>query len=681
MHYRTFCHYFLKKIYNLTVSIAVYFNRTHTIDFRISGFQVNMVKFAFSILMRNYFFHIKLLIFKLCIIVFLYGICRGLFFIFNLDTFGGNSFTEVLIIFFFGIRFDLTSIIIINSLFIVLYIVPFQWINNSSYKKTIDIFFLTANLLIISLNLIDIEYFKYTNKRSTADLFSFVAMSDDVVTLIPQLIKDFWYLFICWAGMIYTGIFLLKMIRQKAQTSFSKKISDRLLSVFVFILFLGLLVFVVRGGRIKPLRIISAIRFTESKNTPLIINTPFSIIHTFGTSGISETKYFRDSELDKIFSPERQYHHEKAFKKENIVLIILESFSSEYIDFSNDNKGYTPFLDKIISKGLVFKNAFANATSSIESLPAILAGLPALMNTAYISSEYSGNKLKAFPSILADNGYNTSFFHGGRNGTMGFDDFVKLSGINDYYGLNEYEGPEAYDGNWGIYDIEFLDFTAQKLESFQEPFFTCIYTLTSHHPYKIPEKYEKIFNSGEMPVHNSIMYADFALKLFFEKISKMQWYDNTLFVLVTDHTGAKAKEYYRTYAGIYRIPVIYYHPSDSTITGVSHRITQQCDIMPSILDYLNYNGKFTSFGNSVFRYQDEPFCINYHNNLYMLIKDEHLLSFDGENSIGLFNLTQDSLLHDNIVKNSELTKDMETNIKAVIQSYNHRMLYNKLTIE
>jgi len=631
--------------------------------------------------MKNYFFHIKLLIIKLGIVALLYTICRGLFYIFNSGTFGGITFGDAFKIFFYGIRFDLASIIIINSLFIVLYIVPFPWINNRRYKKILDIIFIVFNLLVLSLNIIDIEYFKYTNKRSTADIFSFVTMSDDVSVLIPQFIKDFWYLIICWFGIIFLAIFLIKKIRQKTDYLFPATIRDRLFSAFIFIFILALMFYLVRGGAVKPLRIISATKYTDSKNTALIINTPFSIIHTFGTSGISEYKYFTESELDRLYSPVHQYDHSAPVKQKNIILIILESFSSEYIGSFNDHKGYTPFLDRLISKGMVFRNAFANAGSSIESLPAILAGLPALMNTSYISSEYSGNILKAFPSILSDNGYHTSFFHGGRNGTMGFDDFTKLCGINDYYGLNEYEGTEAYDGNWGIFDEEFLDFTARKLKTFSEPFFSCIYTLSSHHPYTIPDKYKNTYNTGELPIHNSVMYADHALELFFDKISKMPWYNNTLFVIVTDHTGAKSKKYYMTKTGIYRIPVLYYHPSDSTLTGVKDMITQQCDIMPSILDYINYNGKFLSFGNSVFRNNTDPFCINYHNNLYLLIKNGHLLSFDGESSVGLYDINNDSLQKKNIINNSNKTESLETYIKAIIQSYNHRMLYNKLVAE
>ncbi len=136
-----------------------------------------------------------------------------------------------------------------------------------------------------------------------------------------------------------------------------------------------------------------------------------------------------------------------------------------------------------MQQGLTFTNAFANGKRSIEALPSILSSLPAIMDNAFVTSLYSSNPIESLAAILKNKGYQTSFFHGGKNGTMGFDNFTKLVGIDAYFGLNEYPNEEDYDGNWGIYDEPYLQYFCNQISLMKEPFFTSVFTLSSHHPY------------------------------------------------------------------------------------------------------------------------------------------------------------------------------------------------------
>ena len=159
-------------------------------------------------------------------------------------------------------------------------------------------------------------------------------------------------------------------------------------------------------------------------------------------------EYYRQEEAESIYYPVHSFSRSSdEGEKPNVVLIIMESFSKEYSGYLNGNDGYMPFLDSLMQESLHFPNAFANAKKSLEALPAILASIPALMETPFVSSPYSANKINSLPRQLKNSGYHTSFFHGGINGTMGFDDF------------------------------------ARKLNTFPRPFFTCLFSLSSHHPY------------------------------------------------------------------------------------------------------------------------------------------------------------------------------------------------------
>jgi uncharacterized sulfatase len=91
--------------------------------------------------------------------------------------------------------------------------------------------------------------------------------------------------------------------------------------------------------------------------------------------------------------------------------------------------------------------------------------MPKLMDEPYITSKYQANNIAGLASILKPFGYSSAFFHGARNGSMGFEGFSQIAGFQQYYGLNEYPNKKDFDGNWGIFDEPFLQFCAQKLLS------------------------------------------------------------------------------------------------------------------------------------------------------------------------------------------------------------------------
>ncbi|MCK4701011.1 MAG: LTA synthase family protein, partial [Bacteroidales bacterium] len=346
------------------------------------------------------------------------------------------------------------------------------------------------------------------------------------------------------------------------------------------------------------------------------------------------------------------------------------------------NEGYTPFLDSLIHHALVFPNAFSNGKRSIEAMPSIMASLPTLMTSSYISSGYATNSINSLASLLKDKGYHTSFFHGGSNGTMGFDNFAHSAGIDEYYGMNEYGKNEDFDGNWGIFDEEFLQFYATKLNSFEEPFFSSVFTLSSHHPYTIPGKYKEKFRKGPLKILEAIGYSDFSLKRFFETASEMPWFENTLFVITADHTAQAIKPEYITNLGQFRVPIIFFHPADSSLRGKKNLITQQLDIMPSVLDYLDYNEPFISFGNSILRPREDHFALTFQNGIYQYIANGYILIYNqNEGPISLYHFETDPLLENNLLRTSQSTRiEMVKKLQSIIQVYNHRMIRNEMVV-
>jgi len=638
--------------------------------------------------------------------------------LYNASYFSETTSTDFIIIFLHGIRFDLSAILMSNSLFIILHLIPISQRESPLYQKMLKILFHSVNTIALLTNCIDIEYFKFTFKRSTADLFNLMGLGEDVKNLFPQFITDYWHIGIMCVLLMVLSEFLYRKTRPlprplpepclpagrgkgraRAQDFPLPKYSVGQVGwrIFVqsalFIVFIGVIVIGSRGGlQLKPIGIITAGKYTDARNIPLVLNTPFAIMTTLGKQELKEQTYFSEQQLNSTFS---SYHSHQpstinpAYRTGrhkqstiNVVVIILESFSSEYIGVLNRaGNSYTPFLDSLAGEGLVFDNCFANGKKSIEAIPSILAGLPTLMNNPYITSIYAGNDINSFGSLLKEKGYHTSFYHGGNNGTMGFDAFVKAAGFKHYYGRYEYDKDMDYDGTWGIFDEEYFQFFADNLNKTGQPFFSCFFSLSSHIPYKIPKKYEEKFKEGELKIHKSIRYTDFALREFFKTASAMPWFDNTLFVITADHTSDAVSPFYQNRVGMYAVPLIFYK-HNSALKGINHKTTQQTDIMPSVLHCLDYKDSFIAFGNSVFDTISKGFAVNFLNGVYQIIDGHHILQFDGKECIGLYNFETDSVLQNNLLTSEpKIEAKMKRKLKAIIQNYNHRLINNKLTVK
>jgi phosphoglycerol transferase MdoB-like AlkP superfamily enzyme len=485
-------------------------------------------------------------------------------------------------------------------------------------------------------------------------------------------------------------IYFSEKIKFKTQNSNRNRITFYSLQMAGFIAAAGITVVAIRGGfQLKPINIITAGNYTEARNAPLLLNTPFTIMKTFNQAGLQRLTYFDEGKLTTVYSPVHPskeiqvLYDDTVFRKKNVVVIIMESFSSEHIGAFNKHlheyPGFTPFLDSLIGESMVF-DGFSNGKQSIEGIPAVVASLPSLMSRPYIISPYAGNKINSLASLLKTKGYSTSFYHGGTNGTMNFDGFAKMAGYDQYFGRTEYNNEADFDGNWGIFDEPFFQYFAQSLDKTNQPFFTTIFSLSSHHPYKVPEKYEGRFRKGKLEIQEAVMYADFSLRRFFETASKMSWYKNTIFVITADHTSETIIPEYQTRLGLYRIPVLFFDPLGQ-LNGQTNETASQVDIMTSVLSFLNFDETLFSFGNNLFNHDEDHFAVNYLNGIYQIISGDYVLEFDGIQSITLYNFVDDKLLKQNLLaKNPAKAAEMETLLKAYLQQFNNRMIENRLTV-
>jgi len=448
-------------------------------------------------------------------------------------------------------------------------------------------------------------------------------MNEEIIKLLPVYAIQYWYLLFVFAILT----FILSLFRLKKNSFVISNVNHlgsigKVVSFAILIIFLGM---AARGFGKSSLNSSDIERIMPIEYGVLATNAPFMIMETFFK--VNTVSSFPGSDIHTQFNPEKKYSSNKPFENQNVVIIILESFAKEYIGSLNNNKGSTPFLDSLISQGLICRNAYANGRTSLEALPAVLCSMPSLGERPIALSLDNHKQLNSIAEILSHEGYYTSFFYGARNGNLGINNFAREAGFQDYFGRNEY-GLNAAVSPWGIFDEDFLLFAKTKMDSFREPFITCIITLSSHSPFVLPEKFQNKFRDQPTPQLRSIAYTDYCLKQFFKKASSGKWYNNTLFVLVADHTSYSYSVKYNSRIGMFAIPILYFHPNDHKLKGFYDNVTQQCDIKPSILQYLHYQKKFISFGSSIFSEKDEHYAVMRLLNQYQFIDNFNLIDIN-----------------------------------------------------
>ncbi|AWH85551.1 sulfatase [Flavobacterium album] len=628
----------------------------------------------------------KALLYRLLLAYFFYFIVRLLFFAYNYKLLKVDSVGEYLRLYYHGIAFDTTAILYTNLLFILFSILPFTVNTRKGYQKFLMWLYFITNLISYATNFGDFIYYKYIYARTTVAVID-VIKNEDQGSMLLRFMVSYWHVFLLFFITAFLWVWLYKKVKVQPTPSPDSKLKYFAFSTVAFLFIGTMIVGGIRGDfkkSTRPINIIDANRHvTKPEHADIVLNTPFSIIRTFNVTSFKKVDFAVDEKvITEDFHPIKLYNNNPKTTP-NIVLIITESMGREYWGCMNRSRNipgfvsYTPFLDSLSQHSLIFDNSYANGSKSIHGMSSILAGIPSFKD-AFTSSPYPKQKIESLVSTLKSMGYDTSFFHGAPNGSMGFLGFGNILGYDHYYGKTEYNNDADFDGSWGIWDEPFMQFMKNTLDQKKQPFFGTIFTVSSHEPYVVPEKYAGNFPKGTVPMHQAVGYTDYAFKKFFEAAKKSPWYKNTIFVITADHGNQIAYDEYRKVLNRSATPILIFRP-DESLKGVDSQICQQIDIYPTILDLVGYDKPFMSWGRSlVGDKQVQPFAISYNGNLYMLQRGKYICTFDGKNVVGFYDINDKGLEHNLIDKKNKEMEETEIACKAFLQDYFERIIDKKL---
>ena len=631
----------------------------------------------------------KRAIWNILLLMAIYSLSRLFFFFINSDLYPEVSTAHLVEMLLGGMRFDLTAVLYLSSVYLVLALLPLplKVRNHRVYQTITRLFYLIPNAVGILVNCADMVYVRFTDRRTTCTFFAEFQHDSNLGTILLQSLWQYWYvtLFALAAiailiscstksGSLNPQPSILNILSKRGRGDTSPLFyylrETLLLCLIAYFTVIG-----IRGGfgrYTRPITISNALQYAaRPQETALILNTPFSLMKSLENETYRNPHYFERQDLEQIMSPIHRPDERAQEKRLNVVVLILESFSKEYIGFYNnpsfkggiERGSLTPFLDSLLAQSVTYTYSYASGRKSIDAMPSVLSSIPMLIEP-YVVTPYATNEVSSLADCLNRKGYTTAFFHGAPNGSMGFQAFARAAHFNRYYGMDEYNGEDAFDGTWAIWDEEFLQFFAHTMDTLPQPFLTTVFTASSHHPFKIPTRYEGHFPQGTIPLHQCVAYTDFALRRFFDYASQQPWFDNTLFVLTADHTNQLTTPEYRNTRGLFAVPIAFYSPARLAPDVRSQGAVSQIDIMPSVLNFLGYDKPYFAFGEDCLTQpKKHPWAVIYNHPLFEILSPE-----------------SEVVLNERTPANEE-EEVMLRYLKAFIQQYTERMINNQLTIE
>jgi phosphoglycerol transferase MdoB-like AlkP superfamily enzyme len=564
---------------------------------------------------------------------------------------------------YYAIRFDLKTIAIWYSPLYLLIGIGL-WLRLKCWSLVCKSIFIVLYALLLVFGVIAVFYYPISKSIVGIELFQMLGGQD--VTILSSYLLDYWYAII----FALLSLYVASVVYSKLSFVVNKK-----QSVVYSLVSLCLIVFLARGGiALKPLNILDGYAHLKSNEVVTAITPAYVLLESYGKSTLEYTLYFSEEELQVSLADDIQVFNEREGQSPNICLILLESFGAEYTKINRSGRpSYTPFLDSLMDVSVNFTNAYANGLRSMDAVASVYGGVPSLMKQPLIGSLYSTVELAALPAKLEEQGYYSSFYHAADELSMGFKPFLLSQGLDEYQGKQQYPNQEDFDGTWGIFDMPYLQYVSGKLTEQNQPWISGIFTLSSHHPYKIPEEYKNL-PKGTSDIHQSVGYTDAALRQFFQSAKSKSWFANTVFIITADHTSINQTKPHATYRGKYTVPLMIYAPNRYE-ARVDTSVAQHLDIHATVLQIAGMK-EFKSLGRSLLE-QNRRYSMQYDGTVYVCTSDSFTLQWNGVAKPKLFAYRTDAAHTTNIASmKPEATVMMLDTLKMNIQKYNYRLLNN-----
>lgn len=318
-------------------------------------------------------------------------------------------------------------------------------------------------------------------------------------------------------------------------------------------------------------------------------------------------------------------------KKPNIILIILESFTSKIIEPLGGMPGITPELNALTKEGILFKNFYASGDRTDKGLVSILSSYPAQPRSSIIKYPNKTQYLPYLPKILSKNGYHTSFVYGGDVGFANMESYLTQAGFSHITDEDEFNS-DLNDSKWGVADHYVFNQLLQECDTASHPFFKVMLSLSSHEPFKVPMETVIKGDDESSLFLNACYYTDKSLGEFIRKVKQQPWWTNTLIIITADHghrfpNPKELKEKER-----FKIPMLWLGGAIKSDTIIED-FGGQTDLSNTLLSQLSFDATGFPFSRNILSAKENSFALYIFNNGYGYVSptNENIYDFDLQN--------------------------------------------------
>lgn len=293
----------------------------------------------------------------------------------------------------------------------------------------------------------------------------------------------------------------------------------------------------------------------------------------------------------------RKIHHDGAEKRLNVIVLVEESMSGEYLKAFGGKEGLTPNLDRLAGESLFFSNLYAAGTRTVRGLEAVTLAMPPLPGTSLIKRPHNENFF-SWGSLMRSRGYDTKFIYAGHGFFDNMNYFFSHNGFAIVDKTDFSRDEVTFDNAWGACDEDLFRKVikeANKSYGSKKPFFSIVMTTSNHRPFTYPDG--KIDIPSHAGRNGGVKYADYAIGKLLENARKQPWFNDTLFVIVADHCAGSARKVALPIKN-YQIPLLVYAPGRIRPQKID-TLASQIDIAPTVLGLLNFSYETKFLGKDI----------------------------------------------------------------------------------
>ena len=514
-----------------------------------------------------------------------------------------------------------------------LLLIASAWTDSRILQLIRRIYFTIISILLSCIFISDLGLYGYWGFRlDTTPLFYFFSSPKDALASVSLWVVAGGILAMAVYAVLLYFVFSWILVNEKRPL----KIPYRRLSVSgVLLLATGLLFIPIRGGFSVSTMNLGRVFFSaDQRLNHAAINPAFSLLDSFSRQADFDKQYrfMPAEEADTLFSEltdkpvtdsiPRLFNTERP----NIIMIILESFSSHLMETLGGEPGIAVNMDKFAKEGILFTHFYANSFRTDRGLVSIISGYPAQPTTSIMKYTRKTQSLPSIPASLKKAGYDLQYYYGGDADFTNMRSYLVSTGIEKIVSQNDFPVSERLS-KWGVHDHILFHriLTDLKTEPQQEPFFKILQTSSSHEPFEVP--YSKLSNAKL----NAFAYTDSCAGDFVRQLKETPLWKNSVVLFVPDHLGVYPESIDHLSPERYTIPLI--------LTGGAvkepQRITaygSQIDIAATLLAQLGLPHDDFTFSKNILNPSSPHFAFFTFPNIFGMVTADNEVVFNCESN-------------------------------------------------